>query len=135
MIENIKTKWIEALRSGKYEQGKGKLRSEDNKFCCLGVLADVLTDGKFWESEEYSERQLEVLTEKLMQDAGLQTQIGYFTIYSLSQEMQQKLRKEFKIFYNRITSKKTLAALNDQGVSFDIIADIIESRPEGLFKE
>ena len=32
--------WMDALRSGKYEQGKGALR-RDGKFCCLGVLCDV----------------------------------------------------------------------------------------------
>lgn len=33
-------KWIEKLRSGDYKQGKGALRPEDNKFCCLGVACD-----------------------------------------------------------------------------------------------
>jgi hypothetical protein len=39
------TKWLEALRSGKYVQGKNALKREDGSFCCLGVLQDVL-DGK-----------------------------------------------------------------------------------------
>jgi hypothetical protein len=30
-------KWCDALRSGEYEQGRGKLQSGDNEFCCLGV--------------------------------------------------------------------------------------------------
>lgn len=34
-------KWVKALRSGKYEQGKSYLK-KDNKYCCLGVLYDVL---------------------------------------------------------------------------------------------
>lgn len=33
--------WIEALLSGKYAQGKGKLRDRHNQFCCLGVGCDV----------------------------------------------------------------------------------------------
>lgn len=33
--------WIEALRSGKYGQGKSELRVAKNKFCCLGVLCDL----------------------------------------------------------------------------------------------
>lgn len=37
---NIKAKWIKALRSGKFEQGSGALRRE-GKYCCLGVLAEV----------------------------------------------------------------------------------------------
>lgn len=37
-IDNLKT-WSKALRSGKFKQGKGKLRNRDT-YCCLGV-ADV----------------------------------------------------------------------------------------------
>jgi hypothetical protein len=36
----IKKKWISALRSGEYKQGKGQLRLED-EYCCLGVLCDL----------------------------------------------------------------------------------------------
>jgi len=36
----VKKLWIEALRSGKYEQGRGAL-NKDGKFCCLGVLCDL----------------------------------------------------------------------------------------------
>ena len=36
MDKDFVKKWIEALRSGKYEQGKGKL-FKDNFYCCLGV--------------------------------------------------------------------------------------------------
>jgi hypothetical protein len=38
----FKKKWVAALRSGEYEQGVGKLRSLDNKFCCLGVACDLV---------------------------------------------------------------------------------------------
>ena len=41
---SIKQRWIEALKSGKYKQGYGQLRSSDNAFCCLGVLYDVCKD-------------------------------------------------------------------------------------------
>lgn len=34
-------KWINALRSGKYKQGKGLLQKEKN-YCCLGVACKVL---------------------------------------------------------------------------------------------
>lgn len=36
----LKTKWVEALRSGGYKQGFGQLKRDD-AFCCLGVLCDV----------------------------------------------------------------------------------------------
>lgn len=36
----VKRKWIEALRSGKYKQGYRSLHKEDT-FCCLGVQLDA----------------------------------------------------------------------------------------------
>ncbi len=43
MDKEIKTKWVEALRSGDYEQGIGYL-CRDGKYCCLGVLAHINGD-------------------------------------------------------------------------------------------
>ena len=34
-------KWINALESGEYKQGKHNLRTNDDTFCCLGVLCDI----------------------------------------------------------------------------------------------
>lgn len=42
MHPELKAKWIEALRSGRYKQGRGGLRDGDNCYCCLGVLADLV---------------------------------------------------------------------------------------------
>lgn len=39
----LKAEWVAALRSGKYEQGTSFL-NRDNKFCCLGVLCDLIKD-------------------------------------------------------------------------------------------
>ncbi len=45
MYPEIKTKWLEALRSGNYKQGQNYLHKanegEEPKFCCLGVLCDI----------------------------------------------------------------------------------------------
>lgn len=41
MEASLKAKWIEALRSGKYKQGRLALRTRNDHFCCLGVLCDV----------------------------------------------------------------------------------------------
>lgn len=44
MDKTLKRKWVKALRSGQYRQGKKVLcRStpRGDYFCCLGVLADV----------------------------------------------------------------------------------------------
>lgn len=40
MNQQIKTRWLEALQSGQYEQGQDYL-NRFNKFCCLGVLCDL----------------------------------------------------------------------------------------------
>ena len=43
----IKTRWLEALRSGTYEQGQGCLRSQRETYCPLGILCDII-DQKKW---------------------------------------------------------------------------------------
>ena len=40
MNEQVKQKWLSALRSGDYQQTQNRLRKEDG-FCCLGVLCDI----------------------------------------------------------------------------------------------
>jgi len=57
MNQEIKKKWVAALRSGKYEQKGGRLKCE-NGFCCLGVLTDLHQKeiGKEWgiiQGQEY----------------------------------------------------------------------------------
>ena len=41
MDQRVKKLWIDALRSGDYKQGRECLRTNDNEFCCLGVLCDL----------------------------------------------------------------------------------------------
>lgn len=50
MTYELAKEWAEALRSGKYNQGKQCLRLGE-KYCCLGVLADVM-DPDGWDSGE-----------------------------------------------------------------------------------
>jgi hypothetical protein len=40
----IKEKLITALLSGNYKQGRHTLRTQQDEFCCLGVLCDVIKD-------------------------------------------------------------------------------------------
>lgn len=50
MNKAVKKRWIAALRSGKYKQGRKRLCSIKNgksKYCCLGVLTDIEYDG-YW---------------------------------------------------------------------------------------
>jgi hypothetical protein len=45
--KNNRKKLVTALRSGKYKQGRGLLRSNDNKFCCQGVACDIFPKGEW----------------------------------------------------------------------------------------
>lgn len=54
MDSKVKKKWLRALRSGRYQQGRHRLRTKHNKFCCLGVLCDLhakATGKKGWKEE------------------------------------------------------------------------------------
>lgn len=53
MDSGLKQLWVDALRSGKYKQGAGYLRTPGDTFCCLGVLADVI-DPEGWSGIELS---------------------------------------------------------------------------------
>ena len=55
MPKELKAKWLEALRSGKYRQGMARLRDQSGGYCCLGVLQEAL-DG-----------QVEMLSEEMAQ--------------------------------------------------------------------
>lgn len=73
MNKEIKDRWIKALRSGEYEQGRHRLRP-DYKFCCLGVLCDVIDDSKWVEFEDGNiayNMNLDVLPKALRNDIGL----------------------------------------------------------------
>jgi len=41
-VNNAMKLWVEALRSGKYRQGRGSLSGEYGGNCCLGVAVRVL---------------------------------------------------------------------------------------------
>ena len=50
---DLMDEWVDALRSGKYDQGHGQLR-EQNSFCCLGVLCDIYSEDGWNEVGEYT---------------------------------------------------------------------------------
>lgn len=112
MKQEIAIKWAEALRSGRYEQGKEALHPTETQFCCLGVLCDLL--GAKWERTgdgdqvnyfvlpEYDSQAM-VLPPELIEKAAMKSKSGYIT-----------------------SSGKELSALNDEGYSFETIASAIE---------
>lgn len=52
----LRKKWVAALRSGKYQQGRGQLKYNPDRvarYCCLGVLCAILDPKeKTWNGEE-----------------------------------------------------------------------------------
>ena len=47
MDQEFKAKWVEALRSGEYKQGRGYLKVTENgeaRYCCLGVACELLRE-------------------------------------------------------------------------------------------
>ena len=121
--------WVEALRSGKYKQGKGVLANDNGEFCCLGVACELaleagIIDQKILETPDYSnvgpryrygtreEASVFTLPSPVSFWLGLATHDGRFQMGS---------------------KRSTLADENDRGQTFDQIAALIESEPEGLF--
>lgn len=54
MKRELRDKWVAALRSGEYKQGRGALQDTTGGYCCLGVLCRVMeipshyTSGGTW---------------------------------------------------------------------------------------
>jgi hypothetical protein len=112
MNPELKAKWVEALRSGKYEQGEGFLRAHDETYCCLGVLYDVLAPDAQWEHGE--DAWLPPVEDRVGDDDGDLPE-GHFdpSVYE---------RAGFKY-----ADALELANMNDNGEPFSAIADYIEA--------
>lgn len=117
MNDNAKA-WVAALRSGKYEQGRGYLKV-GNLFCCLGVACDIaVKNGVDIEVTDTSyDGETKVMPEVVTAWLGLRNEEGYY---------------ETRNDYNLLVGKR-LTIDNDDGKTFEEIADIIESEPKGLF--
>ena len=111
MNNEIKQRWVSALRSGEYEQCRGLLR-RNNQFCCLGVLCDLYgkEKGIEWVSDGNDRFVFlgsnDVLPAEVVEWAGLpdhNPDIDYPDRY--------------------VTC---IAGLNDHGADFEEIADVIE---------
>ena len=103
MNEELKIKWLAALRSEDYTQGKDYL-CKNNKFCCLGVLCDVIDSSK-WVKSMFTPGAFGYIDPICM--GGLPVHIGEkFNINSVMQFQ--------------------LSSMNDNGYSFAEIADFIE---------
>lgn len=117
----VKEKWIKALRSGEYKQGRNQLK-EGDCFCCLGVLTDLYAKEKgltwgyqFMEGSEpvYGSAVLPHL--RVLKWAGLKTANP---LVAVPESIKGKTGRNCD----------SLAAMNDRGCTFDQIADVIEEQ-------
>ena len=117
MNPEVKKQWVEALRSGEYEQTDCALHDERG-FCCLGVLCDLhakATGGK-WDESHY-ERRYQGVAALLPPLVCEWAQLPYVSHYD-PDGTDVDITKENKTM--------RLATLNDDGVSFTKIADYID---------
>jgi hypothetical protein len=115
MNDELKQKWIDALRSGEYAQGIGKLCSMlpggTFEHCCLGVLAEIAGVHRF------------ALLEKDRLDMLMrQDLVGPWNSRSSDEDEYYSPGDED----THTTTQRRLAAMNDNEVSFREIADYIE---------
>jgi hypothetical protein len=106
-----KQEWINALRSGRYEQGSGSLRVGDT-FCCLGVLCDLTSSGA-WElrSEAPGMSQHFVWSELYVGFASIE---DVAEVLGLDEDTANE-------------AQSMLASCNDRGSTFEEIAEILET--------
>lgn len=119
MNAEVKRKWIEALRSGRYKQGQKRLRQGGEEgahlYCCLGVLCDLHREevGGTWvpcnSNDPYFsyDNDAAILPHSVQEWAGLHAPSPS---------------------YNEYDEQVLLTELNDHGTTFQQIADIIERK-------
>lgn len=109
-----KARWLEALRSGKYQQGKYRLRDNADgadRFCCLGVLCDTY-DPNGWGPNNSDPDSVDSRLVYMAPDGG----VG-------SAYLPLQIEAEVGITQS---AQDKLTSLNDEPHDFDYIADWIE---------
>jgi len=105
MNNDVKAKWIKALRSGKYKQTQGTLKDKHG-FCCMGVLCDLYDTNGWGEPKSLG-------SYRFLGETGLPPKIV-------------SLWADLNVHQKQRRSDKELYQLNDMGSTFLEIADIIE---------
>jgi hypothetical protein len=119
--------WIKELKSGEHNQGQGALKSsEDGKvyYCCLGVLAEKVLEKEFFHAEwgewSYGEQgNTGVLLSEDSEALGLDENI--------TQEELVFFNDDYGLYISELADREwVLVKLNDNGYTFEQIANIIE---------
>lgn len=111
MKASIKKKWVRALRSGKYKQGRiGLHHKPTNSFCCLGVLCDV--QGLAWDKNF---------------ENSAWTMYIFPRVNGVIGQSSASIKEEYADHIGLTGEDQgTLVSMNDSGISFSEIADYIE---------
>lgn len=143
MKTEIKTKWVEALRSGDYKQGKGRLVKDADEFnsttsyCCLGVLAELASHEGVVEKREVSCGCVsdtcsigEVGYEGDHGSADGKHRAGSFSVlpFPVMEWAGLDLADPMVRLDSDDFGERYLSGLNDSGYDFDEIAHLIEEQ-------
>lgn len=117
--------WVAKLRSGEVKQGRCQLAPSEDSRCCLGLACDLyIEEGGALERFDASRADRRL---------AYRAPDGVIYVHLLPPEVASwlGLTNESGGYYqpNRV---RALSELNDQGCSFDEIADVIEREPMGL---
>jgi len=128
MKPEVKAKWIEALRSGEYQQAQNSLKADiysnyeydpeviGQGYCCLGVLCDLYrkeVKADFWNDYTDEERETDQVPNEVVEWADINND-------NLATPEKQAI-DEYNI------SQQFLATKNDAGLTFKEISDAIEN--------
>lgn len=137
MNPQVKVKWLQALRSGDYRQGKYRLKGEGGSFCCLGVLCDVYSkddEGKGqWEWKGLEDGGWRFVTddlelEEVSLDWGETVLPPLVAEWAGLEDVSPRVFVASRTSHLKTRQEYALADLNDGGCeNFDSIADLIES--------
>ncbi|QGT54356.1 hypothetical protein b3_0112 [Synechococcus phage B3] len=117
MNSRIKEKWIAALRSGEYTQGKKQLHSKEGAFCCLGVLCDLYLKEKGLAWEDSGDEWYELVYDDRR----------YATVPPISVREWAGTNSADSNFYPRNGSINLIKHNDELGSDFNKIADVIEA--------
>jgi hypothetical protein len=120
MNQEIKAKWVVALRSGEYEQGTGQLRMDD-QYCCLGVLCDLHSkedNTAGWKPSSSFADDFDYHTEQAKEGGLLHPAVRDWA----------GLDSVDPLICINTSVSENISTLNDGGKTFAEIADLIEAQ-------
>ena len=121
MKQEIADQWTAALRDGEYKQGGGQLRTRDDSFCCLGVLCDLYANSGV---NPYAEWSGEYGTAFLGQVFSLPPTVAEWAgMTQRNPAIDDSLSVSHEL-------GRTLADINDNGMTIEKIADLIDKGHE-----